>query len=671
MHEYNTAETPRGGRRRKSLLSTMKRSNSKGNLMDDVDGVKDVSESAGSDSDLIFFQQAHEEAKSAGKRPRRNSLLLKFKRSSSTGNLMEDGCESAGSDSDLLMFQSAKANAISNTAETPRGRGRRKVGSLIRTLKRSTSKSRLNDADIGVDDDLRQIQKLEDIERAILSSTPRSAKKKQRLRNRLKAKEGIEPSGLNADSHHSTKSGRVSRRMSKSPGRLSKDYSVRDPEKQEKKMSRETSDRDTVPLPNEQTVQQKERQESLTTPRLKKKKSKSKLQVAALDLQSPVEKKYIKRPGRSKSTNDCLTTDNITVATNDMTIDASPGASERNEEHGYESEGRMGRKKRVPRPRRNRAPVKEVLVRPKSPSPHQAKRQSILKDLEGFEDRESVTNMYLNRQVEALKRKVKSLSKENESIQDQLNSEIDQNGRMALKLREHELGLAALESVNHTKVTVEVLKKDHQTEKDEMELLLKEKDMFIAKLQRKIESVRVANDTMQLQRESSRKSLESVCDNVEDLRNAVENQRTEIHDLATNLFVANEQREEDKRYINDLQGELQQTKDDKNKLVAEMRETMKQHKINMKRKDETVSFLQEALSQLKLKESKQRDKERERAASPFGLRAHSPRSKSPGSQLFTRSPGRMSFRNLREKAASLDLDDPRSQSASDLGYYDC
>ncbi|CAJ1951660.1 unnamed protein product [Cylindrotheca closterium] len=718
MYNTGTAETLRGGRRNKSLLSTFKKTNSTGKLMDDVDAPVeelDASDSAGSDADLIFFQQAHEEAQPARNARRRGSLLSSLKKASSTGNLMDDLGEREGNDDfdDLNFIQSAHGESEYNVAETPRGRGRRRVRSLLQTIRRSTSKKRLEDDDFENDDvdDLRQIQNLEDIERSIPSNTPRSEGKKKRLRARLKARESNDVSDLVAESNHAIKSGKDPRRVSKSPARLSKEhalsdperrqrkrssksparlskeYTLGDPERRERNMNKEKSksgmdkrlstdsqnDHYGIPLSFEQRVQQKVRQESLTTPRPKKRNIKSKLQVSGLDLASPVEKKRTKRPGRSKSANDSLIHDVSTISTKDMSTDASPGLSERNQDCGYDSEGRIGRKKRVPRPRKGR-PVKEVLIGSESPaalSPHQKLRQSIMNDLDGLEDRSSIATMYLHRQVEALKKKVEKLTKTNEKIQVQLNEEIDLNGQMAMKLREHELGLAALESVNDTKVKVEILKKDHEDEKHEMDLLLKEKDIFIERLQQKINSIRVANSTMQMQRDSPKTShTDTSGHDVKGLQKKVKAQDEEIEDLTMKLFAVQEQRGQDKRYINNLQGELQQTKDEKKKLDVELQTAKKEHAKAMKRKDETVDFLQDSLLKLKLKESKQRNKERELAGSPAfgrGKNNRSPRKKSPVAQ-FSLSPGRLSFRNLKVQDVVLDDDDPRSQSTSNLCF---
>lgn len=217
-----------------SLLSTLEKSNSGRNLMNEVDDDDDdvvdgseISESYGSDAYMIFFQP---EANPAPKQRRRMSLLSSMKKSSSTSNLMDDVSESPGSNDDLKYFHLAHGESTNNTAETPRGRGVRKVGSLVQTVKRSISKSRLDGDSDGSDDDLRHIQNLEDIERSIPYTTPRSEKKKLRLRARLKAREGKNTCGVAAES------GKGARSASKSPSRLSEENANDDPERLKRKM---------------------------------------------------------------------------------------------------------------------------------------------------------------------------------------------------------------------------------------------------------------------------------------------------------------------------------------------------------------------------------------------------------------------------------------------------
>jgi hypothetical protein len=260
-------------------------------------------------------------------------------------------------------------------------------------------------------------------------------------------------------------------------------------------------------------------------------------------------------------------------------------------EKGYDSDGVLGGAKARARTTRRQLQGRKGMPRHSPTSPDEERQKAIMDDLDGFDNRESVTSMYLKEQIESLKKQVETLTTDKEAVEDKLSQEILQNEELRFKLLEPDDDISSPSGGGSTEQKLRVV---HKEEKLTWEKQLTAKDVCIDKLQASINQILVS-------KEASTNAKVSL------LEETIGIQKAQIDDLTLKLSDISETSEAESKLVNQLQEELKQAKLDKVSLNRNLDKVKQEHEVSMKRKDETVTFFQKELTKLKKIESKDGD----------------------------------------------------------------
>jgi hypothetical protein len=316
----------------------------------------------------------------------------------------------------------------------------------------------------------------------------------------------------------------------------------------------------------------------------------------------------------------------------DVSYDHLVGSSKQQQqrpEKGYESDGVLGGAKLRARAGIARRRGQKGMPRHSPTSPYEERRQAIMADLDAFDNRESVTTMYLKEQIESLKKQVETLTTDKESVQEKLGQELLQNEELRFKLSEQDVGSGGGSTVQKLRVV-------HKEEKLTWEKQLKEKDVCIDKLQVSINEILVSKgkETSPLM-DGEREHLTRTNAKVSLLEETIEIQKSQIDDLTLKLSEISKTGAAESKLVNQLQEELKQAKCDKVALNRDLEKVKQEYEASMARKDETVTFFQKELTKLKQTESN----DGEDTASPLSAAPGRRSMDGPGS-------GRLSLRKL-------------------------
>lgn len=370
--------------------------------------------------------------------------------------------------------------------------------------------------------------------------------------------------------------------------------------------------------------------------------------------QPPEEDDSIRTTGRSIDFDYGTSTEMIL---NHADAAVAAGETGRKPEKGYESDGVLGggAKRRAQRARH----AAKNRFRRSPTSPEEERRQAIMDDLDTFDDRESVTTMYLKQQIETLKQKVESLTSEKQSMKEQLEEEFQKNQELVFKLSEQRLTTphhhhphARITATNSDIMSVGTngsasggdgtttkLEAVHKEEKLRWEKQLKEKDICIDKLQASINHILVSKDASPLIMDhGEREHLTQTNAKVSMLEETIEIQKSQIDDLTVKLSELSTASMVDSKMAVHLQDELKHAKADKVALNRDLEKAKLEYEASMARKDETVTFFQQELTKLKATTKKAEDG----VPDPSSAGRRRRTLKAPGAPR-DQSPGRLSF----------------------------
>jgi hypothetical protein len=492
-------------------------------------------------------------------------------------------------------------------------------------------------------DPFEHIKTLEDIESSFPSQSPRSERRKLSLRARLKAlsKESSTSVGGNDNEPSLTSLSLRSSDGEMTPPPPPSEFfdeeispRVRRAGGKKKKKSKHKSggrsgdemeeDADELPLTYDEMVQRHkkiERRGSLSSSKRSKKKKEKDKDKKRRHSDGPL-RTYKEKARAARA--DAHEEEVEDFRSGELLFNTDLGVSY---EKGYESDGVLGGAKlraRGTMARRRRSQGQKGMPRHSPNSPDEERRQAIMDDLDAFDNRESVTTMYLKEQIESLTKQVETLTTDKESVQEKLGQEILQNEELRFKLLEKGVGISS---------PVQKLQVVHKEEKLTWEKQLKEKEICIDKLQVSINQILVSKEASPLM-DGEREHLTQTNAKVSLLEESVEIQKSQIDDLTLKLSEISQTSAAEIKLVNQLQEELKQAKSDKVALNRDLKKVKQEYEASMARKDETVTFFQKELTKLKQTETK----DGEDMASPL----------SAGSRrgLMDRPGGRRSWRKL-------------------------
>eukprot|EP00980_Cylindrotheca_fusiformis_P006094 scaffold1311_cov99-Cylindrotheca_fusiformis.AAC.11 len=579
-----------------------------------------------------------------------------------------------------------------NNAATKSPRGeRRKASYLLSKLKSSTTAGSFDDyhsaqedaaAGAGAADDgggdvdpFEHIKTLEDIEASIPSKSPRSERRKKSLRARLKAMSNTNDNTIANDRDRSIKSsdGEMPSYMESEDESMTRRVR-RGGKKKHSSSSSSKKDKDGL-LTYDEMIRKQEKVErrgsmnstksgasvrSSKSAHRKKKKSKrrSSLSSAASTNSRSVnakEKARAAREARAAQRANKATTPSYfeeyaktpeglegVASFESEAEDASTATAKSGK--GYESDGVLGQTKKRHRRRRHqhRQPnaTATSLLRGSPTTPEEERRQTIMDDLDTFDDRESITTMYLKRQMETLKKQVETLTSEKKSIQEELEQETQKNDALTKRLlmMEHSNGAGSGGNITTSSGNASVasggsyagsdvgkLELLHKEEKQNWQKQLKEKDVCIDKLQRSINQILVSKDVPAGGERDD--LLIHTNDKITVLEETIDLQKSQINDLTLQLAELTTATTSDTKQVHQLKEELKQAKADKVALNRDLEKAKLDYEASMAKKDETVTFFQQELAKLKKSDAVIR----------------SPRSAGPSRRRRAQSPGRLNF----------------------------